>query len=256
MKCNVVRQHLLASAKPARPPAVMADHLAQCAGCRAFQRRLVQLERLVPELPVPQSSAKADCLEAVLHSDAYARGEAPETPWRQRERALRKVAVTFAMAAGLLFFAFIWYTWQHQQNANRSSVNPWAKVNKLEEIVNSYDRGALAAAPRERFQRLAVVAQKLHDITKDRAQDENFSEVSKLAAQFETLVQEGILPHAGNVPETDRQELLGSVAEQFSRTASMANNLAKQHPLMSKPLGDMEIVANKAHSKLRELAGI
>jgi len=256
MKCKVVRHHMLASAKPARPPAVMADHLAQCAGCRALQRRLVRLERLMPELPVPPSNAKADCLEAVLHSDAFARHDPAEIPWRQRERALRKVAITFAMAAGLLFFAFIWYAWQHQQDSSTTPEGSFAKQNPLEEIVNSYDRGALAAAPRDRLKRLAVVAQKMHDTTRERAKDGNFNEVSKLAVQFKTLVQEGILAHAANLPEPERQELLGSVAEQFSRTASEADNLAKQHPLMAKPLGDMAIVAMNARSRLRELAGI
>jgi hypothetical protein len=257
MKCKVVRQHLLASAKPARPSAVMAEHLAQCAGCRAFQRRLVNMERLVSELPVPASTAKADYLQAVLHSDPYARHEAPEVPWRQRERALRKVAMTFAMAAGLLFFALVWYAWQRHQNEVADLGGSPARENRLEDVVNFYDRGALLAAhPRERFERLTVIAQKLHDKAKERALDENFSEVSKLSAQYKILLEEGILADAPKVPAADRKELLGSVAEQFSRDASLANQLATQHPLMAKPLDDMAIVANNARSKLRELAGI
>jgi len=257
MKCKVVRQHLLASAKPARPPAVMAEHLAQCAICRAFQRRLVNMERLVPELPVPASTAKADCVQAVLHSDTFARHETPEIPWRQRERALRKVAITFAMAAGLLFFALVWYAWQHHQNEIANLGVPPAKENRLEDIVNFYDRGALLAAhPRERFERLTVIAQKLHDKTKERALDENFSEVSKLSAQYKILMEEGILADAARVPEADRKELLGSVAEQFSRASSEAHNLATQHPMIAQPLDHMAIVANNARSKLRELAGI
>jgi hypothetical protein len=235
----------------------MADHLSKCVECRTFQRRLVRLERLVPEFPVPASSAKADCLEAVLHSDAYARPATPEIPWRQRERALRKVAITFAMAAGLLFFALIWYVWQHQNDQVSPSGHTIAKGDRLEEIVNSYDRGALAAAhPRERFQRLAQVALKLQDRTKERVQNGTFSEVSKLAHQYEILVKEGILVQAGNVPEPDRQEVLGLVAEDFSRAESLANNLAKQNPPLAKPLGDMAIVASNARSKLLEIAGI
>jgi hypothetical protein len=210
----------------------------------------------VPELPVPVSTAKADCLEAVLHSDAFNRNETPETPWRQRERALRKVAITFAMAAGLLFFALVWYAWQHQSD-QITPTGPALAKERLEDIVNSYDRGALAAAhPRERFQRLAQVALKLQDRTKERVQNGTFGEVSKLAHQYEILVKEGILEQAGNVPEPDRQEVLGLVAEDFSRAESLAKNLAKQNPLVAKPLVDMAIVAGNARSKLLEIAGI
>src|SRR5262249_3445718 len=98
MKCKVVRHHLLASERPTRPPAMVADHLAECSHCRDWHRQLVRMERLVPELPVPPSSAKANCLFAVLHADTFGRNGAGEVEWRRRERALRKVAITFAMA--------------------------------------------------------------------------------------------------------------------------------------------------------------
>jgi hypothetical protein len=234
----------------------MADHLAQCAGCRAFQRRLVRMERLVGELPVPASTAKAECLEAVLHSDAFARQGTAEIPWRQRERALRKVAVTFAMAAGLLFLALVYYAWQHQSDSNTPPVTTNGKEHRLEDIVNYYDRGALEAQPRQRMERLAAVAQKLHDKTKEHVQNGDFNDVSKLAGQYETLVKEGILAHAAYLSEADRQEVLIFVAEQFSRAESEANNLARQNAFAFKPLTDMALTANNARTRLREMAGI
>jgi hypothetical protein len=256
MKCKVVRNQLLACAKPARPPAVIADHLAQCCGCRAFQRRLVRLERLVPELPVPVSTAKADCLNAVLNSDVFVRRDTAEVPWRQRERALQKVAIAFAMAAGLLFFALVYYAWQHQSDTNIAPGPTANREHRLEDIVNSYDRGALEAQPRQRLERLAAVAQKLHDKTKEHVQNGEFSDVNKLAVQYETLVKEGILAHAAFLPEADREEVLSKVAEQFSRAESEANYLARQNTRAYNPLNDMAVTAGNARTRLREMAGI
>src|SRR5262249_39794739 len=145
----------------------------------------------------------------------------------------------------------------HQQNEIANSSVPPAKENRLEDIVNFYDSGALLAVqPRERFERLTVIAQKLQEKAKERALDENFSEVSNLSVQYKILLEEGILAYAAFVPEAERKELLGSVAEQFSRASSDAHNLATQHPMMAQPLDHMAIVANNARSKLRELAGI
>jgi hypothetical protein len=208
------------------------------------------MERLVPCLPVPPSEAKADFLRDFLHSEPAGRRRTSEVPWRRRERAVRKVAITFAMAAGLLFFALIWYAWQ-QQLANRS---PSHRQSPLEQIVNHYDRSALTVTrPRERVKRLAAVAQHLHTETKDRVKHGTISEVTALARQFELLVQDGILIEALGIPAEERQDVLSSVAEQLSRTASDVKHLANEYPMVAQPLGRIELVANNGHSRLRDL---
>lgn len=255
MKCKVVRRNLLVSTRPARPPAAVIDHLARCAACRDLQRQLVRLERLVPELPVPASSAKADCLHSVLHSDAYGRDGKGEVEWRRRERALRKVAITFALAAGLLFFALIWYAWQHNRETQLAGNLHRPRETRLEQIVNHYDRGALAVGnPRERVERLAAVAQRLQGEAKERAQTGTIGQVTDLARQFEVLVHDGILAHALNVPTEERADVLSSIAEQLSRAESEANQLANQHPTVREPLQSMAVAALNGHLKLRELA--
>jgi hypothetical protein len=197
--------------------------------------------------------AKADFLRDFLRTEPDARERQREIPWRRRERALRKVAITFAMAAGLLFFALIWYAWEHQ-STNRPRP---PRDNKLEQLVNRYDGGRPldpAVPPRERMQRLAQVAQRLHSKTKDRVEHGIASEVDELARQFELLVREGILVQAIGVPADERQEVLSSVAEQLSRTASDAKHLATKYPLVAQALGTIEVAANKGNLRLRDLA--
>src|SRR5438094_7547159 len=66
MSCANVRRCLLQAEHPDRPPASVQQHLARCAACRKWQRRLVRLEQNVSCLPVPRSQVKADLLQQVL----------------------------------------------------------------------------------------------------------------------------------------------------------------------------------------------
>jgi len=155
MKCKAVRHHLLASERPARPAAVVADHLAHCPACRSWQRQLARIERLVPELRLPPSNGKLDCVREVIHGTAYGRDGQRETSWQRRERALRKVAITFALAAGLLFFALVMYAWQHQRDEHWANTMPPSQPEILR-LVKHYDDGKSPlwdAPPRERVTR-------------------------------------------------------------------------------------------------------
>jgi hypothetical protein len=228
--------------------------LAHCPVCRLWQRHLVRIERLVPEIPVPSSTAKADCLEAVLHSDAYSRTTGGEVEWRRRERAIRKVAITFAMAAGLLFFALVWYAWQQQRDGTVPAGRAGSPYT-LDHIIRCYDDGSpLPAEPGKRIERFAVLAERLQGETKERVQQGTASEVAMLARQFEIVVQEGILPLARIMPAEERADVLGSIAEQLSRSESLANQLAKQRADVASPLLLMAKAAQKGHVELRELA--
>jgi len=256
MKCQVVRHYLLGSARPARPASMVADHLARCAACRAWQRQLVHLERLVPEIAVPPSTAKADCLHAVLHSEAYSRSGEREVQWRRRERAIRKVAVTFAMAAGLLFFALVWYGLKHQGDGQDfGDRHPAVTRLTLDHVLSRFGDGSpLPPEPSKGIQRLVVVARRLHAETEERVKDGTVSDVEFLARHFEVLVQHGILPLARNVPAEERPDVLAGIADQLSRTESLANQLSKQRADVANPLQFMAKVAEKGHLELRKLA--
>jgi len=257
MKCKFVRHTLLGSATTARPSPLVADHLARCAACREWQRQLVRVERLVPELPVPPSDAKAECLHAVLHSEAFVHSGPPELGWRRRERALRKVAITFAMAAGLLFFALIWFAWQQQRDQTRfAATTHQAKAHyTLDHVIDQHGDGKpLPAEPRQRIERLAVVAEKIQGATKERVLNGTVPEVTVLTDQFEVLLVQGILPLARVLPAAESSELLAGIAEQLSRTESMANQLARQRSDVANPLQEMAKVAHNGHVELRELA--
>src|SRR5207248_5628980 len=90
--------------------------------------------------------------------------------WRRRERALRKVAITFAMAAGLLFFALIWYAWQQQREGQVVSPGPQPEsLYTLDHIVKQYGDGRpLPSDPLVAVARLGALATRLHGEASER----------------------------------------------------------------------------------------
>jgi hypothetical protein len=255
MNCEAVRHHLLASAKPARPPAAVGDHLAHCCDCRKWQQQLVRIEQLVPELPVPHSRAKADLVRDVLHADAFGRGAKVEVQWQRRERAIRKVAITFAMAAGLLFFALIWYAWQQQQEAQFADTGPQLKTaQSIDKVLEKFGFGGqLPTEPSKRIQWLAEAAKYIQSKARDSAEHGTVDEISAIARDFETVVREGILAHAVHVPAEERGDLLARIADQMARAESEANRLANEHPRARKPLSDMAVAAHNGNLELMRL---
>lgn len=252
MRCHVVRNHLLASASPARPPNAVAEHLQQCAACRDWQQELLRIERLVPHLTVPPSNGLEACLQEVLHGEVYQRPRTLEVEWQRRERVMRKVAVTFAMAAGLLFFALVWYAWQLQ---GEDDAHPPVVIARpeIERIVERFDPGLWNAPSHERVKRLAGVADRLSDQARERAQSGLMNELPLLAHQYAVVVREGLLAQAREVPQDERDRVLSSIAEQLARAESEARQLAEQYRAGTKPFSDIAVVARTGHNELREL---
>jgi hypothetical protein len=213
---------------------------------------LVRVERLVPHLMVPPSNGLEACLQEVLHGEACQRSRVIEVGWQRRERTMRKVAVTFAMAAGLLFFALVLYTWQHQGNDELPA--PQTRAPEIDRILADLDPAyKTAPTPHERVHRLATVAERLNDQVHNRAQAGLMNELATLAHQYAVVVREGLLIQAREVPPEERSQVLSSIAEQLARAESEARRLAAQFPVATKSLDDMAIVACNGHKELREL---
>ena len=109
MNCTVIQRRLLSAEQPEQPPGDIKSHLAQCPTCRAWQRRLVQLERLVRQVPVPPSTAKEQFLQRIVEPQCPTTVRPtiadPALLWRStlapgpKERGKRKLSLAFAMAA-------------------------------------------------------------------------------------------------------------------------------------------------------------
>jgi hypothetical protein len=103
MNCSVVQRRLRALDEPAAPPDTIQEHLDNCPHCLEVYRRLMQIERLVPHLPVPRSAAKAPFLQR-FHDESTTLEKV-----RFRIRNLQRWQLTAgAIAASLLLFFLAW----------------------------------------------------------------------------------------------------------------------------------------------------
>jgi hypothetical protein len=231
VNCTVIQRRLLSAEQPEQPATEIKSHLAQCPSCRAWQRRLVQLERLVPQLPIPPSTTKEQFLQRILGAPGReASGRAIADPallWRStlapgpKERAQRKVSLAFALAASLLVFALAWWSWPH---------NPIPKPDldrheqaRLEERLTNSLRGD---TPKERVLRLAKLAEQVHDEAHTLV--DNSDRLEQRARFYARIVGEHLLEQARQLPAEDRQAVLKQVTDRLTTMESDASRLAAQ----------------------------
>jgi hypothetical protein len=261
MNCESMRRRLLSGERPDFPYVDVKNHLAVCSPCRALQRQLVQAERNLPRLPVPSSSrAKADLLRQILITPAapaepmapplrlaYAAGRPP------KERGLRKASLAAALTAAMVVFAFCWGMWPH----DGPGPVPKPPVNSLVYRQNERDE-LLAAAhtPRERVERLAELAEKLHDEALALAKAADVDRLAVVAQFYDEVVRDNLRTYAGTLSEPERRELLPPIARRLSDTESELQRTAaeagKAHT--AAPLQQMAAVARDGDRWLQNLA--
>jgi hypothetical protein len=94
MNCDAARDRLLLSDDPARPDAVLAEHLAACPACRAAADELGGLEAAIRAYPTPPS--------VLARRDAFLDGLPSTSP---RPARVRHVAAAFAALAACVVVA-------------------------------------------------------------------------------------------------------------------------------------------------------
>jgi hypothetical protein len=266
VNCTVIQRRLLAAEQPDQPAADIQSHLAECPVCRACQRRLVQLERQIPLLPVPPSTAKAELLHRILGpSTAPAPrplvGERPN-PWRStlapgpKERGLRKVSVAFALAATLLIFALGWWAWPHNPPPPHPTISREQRdAKKLEERLAKV---FLGETPRERVQRLAALAEEIHGEAREMV--DNTERLDQWARFYTRIVGEHLLEQARQVPPEERRQVLADVADRLvgmeSKASRLAHQLQTKSPRSATSFDQIAFVAHKGEQDLRALIAV
>jgi len=265
VNCTVIQRRLLSAEQPDQPAAEVKSHLSQCPACRAWQRRLVQIERQIPLLPVPPSTAKAELLQRILGTvpgDAVRPTIAePPNPWRSsvapgpKEIGLRKLSVAFALAASLLIFSLVWWAWPHSNITVPSSVvdRRVADQDKLEQRLH---KALLVEKPQERILQLAGLAEELLDEATKMA--DNAEKLDQRAQFYTRVVSKDLMEQARQLPPADRPAVLEEVASRLERTESKAsqmvsklNNTGQKSAAVS--FNQIALAARKGEKHLRAL---
>jgi hypothetical protein len=263
VNCIVIQRRLLAAEQPEQPPPEVRSHLGQCSACRAWQRRLVQIERQIPRLPVPPSTARDELL-------AHFRGAPSTNPlppatelrpirWTgssvgSKEWALRKVSLAFAMAAALLVFALSWWAWPHQATgpATALAVTPRERYEK--QWNDRLEKTLLGLAGQERLRKLADLAEEVHGEACKQTGDQD--KLGVLAHFYARVVAERLLVYARDLPPQDRSDVLLDIAQRLARTESQATRLATQlEPHQRAAFTEIARVARRGERTLRDLCG-
>jgi hypothetical protein len=220
MNCDLLQRRLLSLERPERPPAEVQSHLAACPTCREWHRRLVRLEQDVRLLPVPVSTAGATFVArlragemAPVEREETARPSAslPRSRGQRRERALRKLALATALAAGLALFALGWWAaqWPQRHDPGRTS-------DLVAELVKHDIDLAGNTNPDTRLKVLATMANDLRGQAKPLASADYSEDLQLLAACYEEVV--GALPdRARELPDPKPGESVAQALRQAVR---------------------------------------
>jgi hypothetical protein len=256
VNCTVIQRRLLAAERPEQPPAEIKGHLAQCPACRAWQRRLVQMERLIPQLPVPSSTAKEQFLERMMEEggrrrqDALVRPSAFILPPFKKELALRKLSLAFTLAASLLVFALAWWSWPHNPVPP-----PGISRNEQAKLEQRLGSSLRVDTPKERVLRLAKLADEVHG--EARKLVDNTERLEQWSRFYVRVVSQHLIEQARQLPPEDRQAVLTDIASRLATAESEATRLATQckpaAPHSAAALQRIALASQKGERDLRAL---
>jgi hypothetical protein len=280
MTCESTRQRLLRSERPDRPPADVQPHLAACAACRGWQRRLTRIERQIPELPVPSSEPPAALIRQILAGPPpLPGGPVPGlnagSPWwvnnpmadrnqpgpidrsrfdptysRHNERARRKVAVAFAMTLGLAAFSLSWGLWPHPPSPTQPAQTAGNfRQARLERLLIA------ARTPKERVNVLAKYADDLKREALAMVRTSEPEELRELATLYVQVVHVRLPNYARTLPAAERVKVLEEVTKGLSETNSDISRLLTEDvsPAIRVSLSEIAQAALDGHNRLREL---
>jgi hypothetical protein len=217
------------------------------------------MERQIPLLPVPPSTARDELIARVLGLPpaGAVRPTLPLSALAQgpKERGLRKLSVALALAASLLVFALVWWSWPRDSVAppNRAPVARGERdQNKLDERLS----GALVAGtPKERLLKLADLADEVHDEAS--RMTNNAERLDQWARFYSRVVSEHLLAQARQLPPEDRPVVLTDIANRLRDTESKASRLASgleaTSPRSASSLNQIALVARRGDQDLRAL---
>jgi hypothetical protein len=210
------------------------------------------MEQGVSQLPVPQSATKAAFVLQFLSGPLPAR-QAPPT-LRLKEIGRRKVAMAFALAAGLAFCALGMWAWTNRpaEGSRQHSSTP-TLAQRTEQLQL---RLVTARTPTERVQCLADMADEV--LGEARTQLADAGRVDEVARFYAQLIGEHLLSHARAMPRAECAALLPGVAERLGRAESEASRLAveldAQNRLAAASFRQIALAASDGNRRLLALS--
>jgi hypothetical protein len=238
MNCDVSQRRLLALPEPADLPPALREHLEVCPHCQEMQRRLVQVERNAPLLPVPASTARAEFLERF-------RGEgtvAEKFVFHLRELKRWQV-LSGAIAAGLLMFFAAWMVAPQETPSAKRQVKNSPPDKFVATLVSRTSQLSVAESARDQVTSLADLAGDLLGQSQPLVWYGNDKEgkesLKDLADWYGQVVRMNVV-RAGDLKPEQRKPVLEPIIRQLAQASDDAEQLAREtnagsadHPLFT-----------------------
>ena len=251
MNCDAAQRRLLSGERLDRPTDDVRRHLNGCPACRLLSRRLVQVERQIGLLPVPQSPAKDAFVRRFRRSIAPVVLHGP-IPWPTpvKERGLRKLSLAVAIAAVLAVFAIGLWSWPHHYDPPTPTGPTWL-VQAHDRIDNARGR----PTPRERVETLSAVATDLRNQARTMTLAGNVEDLASLTTLYSELVDDDLLAHARALSPAERGVILKDVADNLVRAESDFSRLAASpaNAAMAESLHRLALAAGDGGRHIRDL---
>jgi hypothetical protein len=231
MNCDAARRLLFDDERPDRSSDDdVRRHLAACPACRVLGRRLAQVERHIPQLPVPPSAAKAAFVRRFLRTGGPVVRRVP-MPWPTpvKERGLRKLSLAVSIAAVLAVFALAWGLWPHFPPPQATQPPP-ALVKGIHDRI---DAAVALSAPADRVAGLTALVKDLRSQAGELSRLGKTDDLALLVTEYAKLVRDVLPENARLVPATDRAVVLGDAAEELRRAESEFSRLKTERPYAS-----------------------
>jgi hypothetical protein len=268
MLCDFFRRRLLASERPSRPPDDVMAHLGRCAACRSWHARLLEMEALVPRLPVPRT----DALTTLLDHIATAPMGLPMTPVAPARSRRWHLVAGAALAASVLIACGIFLgngVWQalkgpdrqsarstDEDDKSRKQARPDARQDTLVgHLVRCDLRLARAGNAEERVRALADLANGLRGESQLLARAAGAHELDRLARLYGKVIREGVVTRSVAVPASERQRVLAPIVADLARAERDVEQLAGKAPASAEALRLIAAAAREGEARLRELMG-
>lgn len=250
MECQSIRNQILALEEPAKPPRELAVHLDCCESCRAWLRKLSQMEQALIQLPVPQSegAGKAAVLERIrLAAPAMATASGTnhkpvtharpmpldlESDLPKKRFNLKTFTAKFwpvgLIAATLLIGAIAWMNLR-EQKPEVAQAPPSDPL--LESVVQLNVELAKARTANERVEVLTRLANELNQEMRDIARADSTGEnMQALEQMYRRVVLQGLMAQAKMIERSKREAVLGKIADSLAQAGDRADQTAAESP--------------------------
>jgi len=270
MNCLSARNRLLALADPVDVPDAVAGHLATCQACSAWHALLIQVDAVLTATPFPESNGEVK-KQLLAQFQPAAPVPKPERPVAKSTPKLTTPVVMPAkttqktvgermarlwpaglVAAAVLVGAVSWAIFGGKSNEEVIVVE--VRDPMLEEVVKAkvdLDRAETNPARLEVLDRLAS---KLHNHAGELSKLTPGKEMDTLAAMYEKVVMESLVPIARSLSEDEKKSLLDRYQESLNTAETTAYRLASEAPVGSDvPLRNIAKAAGAGKNQLARM---